>query len=227
MKEGFETGHIRSYIVRQGRATAGQRSALDKYGELFCLDPSQSYDWDKLFTNPGPIIVEIGFGNGESLAAMAAASPQVNYLGIEIHRPGVGHLLMLLQQQGLTNVRIFQHDAVEIFEQVVPDGALTGIHLFFPDPWQKRRHHKRRLIRPELMQLMVGKLRVGGYIHTATDWAPYAQQMLKVLSEQRCLHNLSPTGRYHPRPESRPVTKFERRGLRLGHGVWDLIFEKR
>ena len=157
---------------------------------------------------------------------MAAANPDLNYLGIEVHRPGVGHLLMLLEQHGINNVRIYHHDAIEILEQKIPDHGLAGVHLFFPDPWQKRRHHKRRIVRPAFVDLLNKKLQVGGYFHTATDWENYAKHMLGVLAEGQGLRNTSADNRFSPRPHYRPLTKFENRGLGLGHGVWDLIFRK-
>jgi tRNA (guanine-N7-)-methyltransferase len=157
---------------------------------------------------------------------MAADNPDIDYIGIEVHRAGVGHLMMLLEQQGLTNVKIYCHDAVEIFEQKIPDSTLTGVHLFFPDPWHKKKHHKRRIVRTSFVELLVKKLKVGGYFHAATDWQNYAEAILEQLSANAGLHNTSLTGDYCERPDYRPLTKFEQRGLRLGHGVWDLIFRK-
>jgi len=217
---------IRSFIRRQGRATAGQKLALESLWDKYCLSPQQDYDFAQAFGRQAPLIVEIGFGNGSSLADMAEANPQLNYLGIEVHRPGVGHLMMLLDQRGIDNVRIYHHDAIEILEQKIPDHSLTGVHLFFPDPWQKRRHHKRRIVRPSFVELLNKKLLVGGYFHAATDWEHYAKDMLGILSVGVGLKNSSPCNDYSPRPEYRPLTKFENRGLNLGHGVWDLIFSK-
>ena len=157
---------------------------------------------------------------------MAEANPDLNYIGIEVHRPGVGHLMMLLEQRNINNVRIYHHDAIEILEQKIPDNSLAGVHLFFPDPWQKRRHHKRRIVRPSFVELLHKKLANNGYFHAATDWAHYAKDMLGILTEAKLLQNSSPSGDYCPRPEYRPLTKFENRGLNLGHGVWDLIFRK-
>ena len=173
-----------------------------------------------------PLIVEIGFGNGDSLAKMAAANPDNDYIGIEVHRPGVGHLMMLLDQQGLTNVRIYCHDAIDIIEHKIADNSLAGVHLFFPDPWPKKKHHKRRIVRPSFVELLARKLKPGGYFHAATDWQNYAEHMLEVLSAGAGISNTSHTGDYCERPEYRPLTKFEQRGIRLGHGVWDLIFRK-
>jgi tRNA (guanine-N7-)-methyltransferase len=217
---------IPSFIRRQGRVTPGQQLALDNYWVKYCLDPKVDYDFSKVFGRDAPLVVEIGFGNGESLAKMAAANPDTNYIGIEVHRPGVGHLMMLLDKQGLNNVRIYSHDAIEIIEYKIADNSLAGLHLFFPDPWPKKKHHKRRIVRPDFVELLVRKLKAGGYFHAATDWQNYAEAMLAILSASPGLTNISPTGDYCERPEYRPLTKFEQRGIRLGHGVWDLIFRK-
>jgi len=157
---------------------------------------------------------------------MAAANPDKDYIGIEVHTPGVGHLLILLHEQGINNVRIYSHDAIEILEQKITDNSLSGVHLFFPDPWHKKKHHKRRIVRASFVDLLVKKLKPAGYFHAATDWENYAEAMLAVLSEGNVLKNTSPTQDYCPCPEYRPLTKFEQRGIRLGHGVWDLIFSK-
>ena len=217
---------IRSFIRRQGRLTQGQQHALDNLWDKYCLDPLSETDFIQVFGRNAPLVVEIGFGNGESLAEMAAANPDTDYLGIEVHRPGVGHLLMLLEQQGISNVRIYCYDAIEIIGRKIADNSLAGVHLFFPDPWPKKKHHKRRIVRPDFVELIVRKLKKGGYFHAATDWENYAQAMLAVLSESSALKNSSATNDYCERPEYRPLTKFERRGMRLGHGVWDLIFIK-
>ncbi len=217
---------IRSFVRRQGRITQAQQYALDHHWSRYGLDPQVHYDFTAIFGRDAPLIVEIGFGNGDSLATMAAANPDMDYIGIEVHRAGVGHLMMLLEQQCLTNVRIYCHDAIEVIEQQIPDHALTGVHLFFPDPWHKKKHHKRRIVRPSFAKLLVKKLKAGGYFHAATDWQHYAEAMLTVLSASEELHNTSQTHDYCERPDYRPLTKFEQRGLRLGHGVWDLIFRK-
>ncbi|MGR8930079.1 MAG: tRNA (guanosine(46)-N7)-methyltransferase TrmB [Gammaproteobacteria bacterium] len=222
----IDPSRIRSFIRRQGRATVGQKLALETHWEKYCLPPEQPFDAFHLFGRNAPLIIEIGFGNGASLADMAEANPGLNYLGIEVHRPGVGHLMMLLEQRGITNVRIYHHDAIEILEQKIPDHSVTGVHLFFPDPWHKRRHHKRRIVRPSFVELLHKKLTGGGYFHAATDWHNYATDMLNTLSAASRLKNASPTGDFCPRPDYRPLTKFENRGLKLGHGVWDLIFTK-
>ncbi len=217
---------IRSFILRQGRPTAGQALILETRWDDYCLDPEKSYDYAQVFGRDAPLIVEIGFGNGSSLADMAEANPDLNYLGIEVHRPGVGHLMLLLEKKGLGNVRIYHHDAIEILEQKIPDNSLAGMHLFFPDPWHKRKHHKRRIVRLGFTVLLQKKLKQGGYFHAATDWEHYAKEMLRTLSAASGLKNDSMDNSYCPRPGYRPLTRFERRGLRLGHGVWDLIFKK-
>ena len=222
----IDPARIRSFIRRQGRATVGQRQALENHWDKYCLSPEQDLNLVQAFGREAPLIIEIGFGNGASLADMAEANPGLNYLGIEVHRPGVGHLMMLLEERGITNVRIYHHDAIEILEQKIPDRSVSGVHLFFPDPWHKRRHHKRRIVRLSFLGLLTKKLVNGGYFHAATDWHDYAKDMLAILSANAGFKNASPTDDYSPRPDYRPLTKFENRGLKLGHGVWDLIFTK-
>ncbi|MCK5905483.1 MAG: tRNA (guanosine(46)-N7)-methyltransferase TrmB, partial [Gammaproteobacteria bacterium] len=173
---------IKSYILRQGRATVGQQNAIDNVWDDYCLDPSKIYDYAQIFGRDAPLIMEIGFGNGSSLAEMARNNPDLNYLGIEVHRPGVARLLMLLEEQGIKNVRIYHHDAIQILETKFLDHFLAGVHLFFPDPWQKRRHHKRRIVRPSFVQILNKKLKKGGYFHAATDWEHYAKDMVSTLS---------------------------------------------
>ncbi|MGR9043758.1 MAG: tRNA (guanosine(46)-N7)-methyltransferase TrmB [Gammaproteobacteria bacterium] len=226
LSESVTPRKIRSFIRRQGRLTVGQQQALERNWDNYCLDPLINYDLTEVFGRQAPTVVEIGFGNGESLAEMAAAHPELNYIGIEVHRPGVGHLLLQLERCGLNNVRIYCHDAIEILERCVADNSLAGVHLFFPDPWPKKRHHKRRIVRPDFVALLIRKLEHGGYFHAATDWEHYAGHMLEVLSAANGLVNASNSGDYCERPGYRPTTKFENRGLKLGHGVWDLIFTK-
>lgn len=221
-----EIRKIRSFIRRQGRITAGQQQALDEHWDKYCLAPDADCRFGDIFGREAPVIVEIGFGNGISLAEMAAANPQNDYIGIEVHKPGVGHLIMQLEKRQLSNVRIYYHDAIEILERCIPGNSLDGVHLFFPDPWPKKRHHKRRIVKPEFIELVTAKLKPGGYFHCATDWRNYAEQMLRVLANAKGLHNTDAEGGYSERPAYRPLTKFENRGLRLGHGVWDLIFLK-
>lgn len=218
---------IRSFVRRQGRITAAQQHALQEYEAHYCLDPAQQYDYAQVFGRQAPLIVEIGFGNGESLAAMAAANPDCDYIGIEVHRPGVGQLLLRLEQQQLRNVRVYCHDAVEILDRHVADNSLTAVHLFFPDPWPKKKHHKRRIVQAAFIGLVARKLIDGGYFHAATDWEDYVYAMRTVLDAEPQLRNAEEGGEgFSPRPDYRPLTKFEKRGMRLGHGVWDLIYRK-
>lgn len=221
---------IRSYVRREGRITPSQDRALKElwphYGIAYRAQP---LDLDGAFGRgcPGERVLEIGFGNGELLARLAAQNPDNDYLGIEVHRPGVGHLLLTIEQQTLTNVRIICHDAVEVLAHQLQDASLDQILLFFPDPWPKKRHHKRRIVQPAFVALLASRLRPGGHLHLATDWENYAEQMLSVMQQSRDFRNLSPEGGFSERPSSRPVTKFERRGRRLGHGVWDLLYRRR
>ena len=219
---------IRSFVMRTGRMTAGQARALEelwpKYGVEFSPQPLAL---DAVFGRVAPCTLEIGFGNGEHLAALATAHPERDYLGIEVHRPGVGHLLLLAQTNNLTNVRASSHDAVEVLRDQIAPGALDEVLVLFPDPWHKKRHHKRRLIQPPFVELIGSRLRPGGVLRLATDWQEYALQMLEVLGAAKHLFaNLSPTGDWMPRPDERAPTRFEKRGARLGHGVWDLAFER-
>ncbi len=217
---------IRSFIRRQGRITQGQQLALDNHSDRYCLDPDADYDFSQVFGRVAPLIVEIGFGTGDSLVKMAEDNPDNDYIGIEVHKPGVGHLMLLLDQQNLSNVRIYCHDAMDIIEHKIADNSLAGVHLFFPDPWPKQKHHKRRIVRPSFVELLAKKLQPDGYFHAATDWKNYAEHMLKILSAGVGISNASQTGGYCERPEYRPLTRFEQRGMRLGHGVWDLVFRK-
>ncbi|ESS73446.1 tRNA (guanine-N(7)-)-methyltransferase TrmB [Methyloglobulus morosus KoM1] len=226
MPEQLPTRKIRSFIRRQGRITQGQEFALEHHWDKYCLTPDNPLDTIQVFGRLAPLCVEIGFGNGDCLAQLAAANPDKDYLGIEVHRPGVGHLLMRLEEQGLHNVRVYCHDAIEILTNNVADNSLAAVHLFFPDPWHKRKHHKRRIVQSSFVELLALKLQSGGYFHAATDWEHYAKAMLEVLSADNRLTNASLTDTYCERPAYRPLTKFEQRGLRLGHGVWDLIFIK-
>lgn len=218
---------IRSFILRQGRLTQGQQFALDNFWDKYCLDPSKPMDKRQVFGRDAPLTVEIGFGNGECLAKLAAENPDKDYIGIEVHRPGVGHLIIQLEQQGLQNVRIYCHDAIEILTNNLADRSLSAVYLFFADPWPKKRHQKRRIVQTSFVDLLAKKLESGGYFHAATDWENYAESMLEVLSADDRFSNTSSTNTYCERPTYRPLTKFEQRGLRLGHGVWDLIFIKK
>lgn len=216
---------IRSFVLRQGHLSKAQARAINELMPVYGI-PYQAHplDYPQVFVNAAPTIVEIGFGMGTATAQIAAQNPQNNYIGVEVHTPGVGSLLNLIEEQQLTNVRIIQHDAVEVFKHTFAPDSLDGVHVFFPDPWHKARHHKRRLIKPDFVALLVSRLKEGGYLHIATDWENYAEQILSVLSANPQLKNTAEN--YAPRPAYRPLTKFEQRGLNLGHGVWDVIFTK-
>jgi tRNA (guanine-N7-)-methyltransferase len=214
---------IRSFVLRTGRLGTGQQKALEELGPRFVLPyRSEALDLSAAFGREARHVLEIGFGMGQATAEIARNHPETDYLGVEVHTPGVGALLKLVGEQGLSNLRIVQHDAVEVLRHMIPQAGLDGIHIFFPDPWHKKRHHKRRLIQPAFAELLASRLKPGGYLHLATDWQDYAEQMLAVLAANPHLRN-SAEG-FAPRPEHRPLTKFEQRGLRLGHGVWDLVF---
>lgn len=218
---------VRSFVRRQGRITASQERALGALWPRFGVEADgRPLDLEALFGRRAPRVLEIGFGNGDTLAAMAAARPEIDFLGIEVHRPGVGRLLHHVETLGLTNLRVMCADAVIVLEQQIPDAGLDAVHLYFPDPWHKTRHHKRRLVQPEFVEKVRRKLRIGGRFHLATDWEAYARHMLKVLSAAPGFRNLSEQGDYVPRPDYRPLTRFEQRGQRLGHGVRDLMFER-
>lgn len=216
---------IRSYVLRQGRTSPAQTRAVEtllpRFGVAYQPEP---VDLSALFGRVAPTVLEIGFGMGETTARIAQALPGTDFLGIEVHTPGVGALLRRIDESALTNVRIVQHDAVEVVRNMIAAGSLDGIHLFFPDPWPKKRHHKRRLIQAQFVAMLASRLRSGGYVHLATDWEAYAQQMLAVLAAEPLLRNTA--AGFAPRPEVRPLTKFEQRGLNLGHGVWDLVFRR-
>jgi tRNA (guanine-N7-)-methyltransferase len=222
----FSSRSIRSFVLRQGRMSVAQQrhmeETLPKIGIPYRVAP---LDRAASNSHPAPRILEIGFGMGEGLAQIAAAHPENDYLGVEVHTPGVGALLKQVGERGLTNVRVIQHDAVEVLTHMLAPASLAGIHIFFPDPWHKKRHHKRRIIQPDFVALVASRLAPGGYLHCATDWAEYAEWMLEVLRGEPLLQNSADN--YAPRPDYRPLTKFEQRGLRLGHGVWDLVFRRR
>jgi tRNA (guanine-N7-)-methyltransferase len=217
---------IRSFVLRQGRVSNAQRQALEtlmpEYGVSFGTDV---LDFARIFGRSAPTFLEIGFGMGETTAAIAREHPQNDYLAVEVHTPGVGSLLKQIKELGLTNIRVLQRDVVELLQQALPPESLAGVHIFFPDPWPKARHHKRRLIQPAFVDLLCRHLKPGGYIHAATDWQDYARQILAVFADQSQLVNTAVD--YAPRPAYRPLTKFEQRGLRLGHGVWDVVFRKK
>lgn len=220
-------GHIRSYVLRQGRLSSAQARAIAQ-GRSHIIDYApQRLDAASAFGRHAPLIIEIGFGMGHTTADIAAFRPHDDFIGIEVHTPGVGALLKLLQTRALTNVRVIQHDAVDVITNMIADNSLAGVHVFFPDPWHKKRHHKRRLIGPPFVKLLTDKLAPDGYIHLATDWEDYAIQMLDVLRLESRLSNTSKTvDGFAQRPTYRSESNFERRGLRLGHGVWDIVFAK-
>jgi tRNA (guanine-N7-)-methyltransferase len=237
---------IRSFVLRTGRTTVGQAKALDDLGPQYILpyqpntiDLGAAYVHSTGTTgtlgtqNPPKIIFEIGFGMGEATAHIAKLMPQALYIGCEVHPPGVGALLKRIGEEGIGNIRIIQHDAVEVLKHMIAPASLHGVHIFFPDPWHKKRHNKRRLIQPPLIALLASRIKSGGYIHCATDWQHYAEQILQVLGDEPTLVNTAPanlaTGAdgYAPKPDYRPLTKFENRGIKLGHGVWDVVFSKR
>jgi tRNA (guanine-N7-)-methyltransferase len=222
--EQLKNRPIRSFVLRQGRLTPAQQRAIDDampvYGVTY---ESKILDLDTLFgRSDSAKIVEIGFGMGETTAKIAQSQPERDFLGLEVHTPGVGSLLKQVQVLQLSNVRVIQHDAVEVLNHMIADASLDGVHIFFPDPWHKKRHHKRRLIQAGFVALLCGKLKPGGYLHVATDWQEYAEWVLEVLNAETALTNTAQD--YAPKPQYRPLTKFEQRGLKLGHGVWDLVF---
>jgi len=217
---------IRSFVLRQGRLTRGQEQALRELWPVYGIERSDAVlNLQDLFANDAPVTLEIGFGDGMSLAEMAKASPHINFIGIEVHQPGVGRLLHLIQEYELDNIRVMDDDAVEILKQRIPPGSLERVQLFFPDPWHKKRHNKRRIVQADFVSLVASRLRPGGVFHLATDWEPYAEHMAGVMESHKEFVSLSGAP-FSVKPESRPTTKFERRGLRLGHGVWDLLYEK-
>ncbi len=217
---------IRSFVTRAGRLSTAQAKAIETLSPQFCIPYEKAlFDFNQAFGRTAPTVLEIGFGMGDTTAKIAAGMPEKNFVGVEVHTPGVGALLKLIGEQALTNLRIIQHDAVEVVTHMIAPDSLAGVHVFFPDPWHKARHNKRRLIQAPFVQLLTSRLMPGGYLHCATDWQEYAEQMLQVLSDEPMLKNTADG--YAPRPAYRPVTKFENRGLRLGHGVWDVVFIKR
>ena len=223
---------IRSFVLRTGRTTVAQAKAFADVGPQFLLPYSPALaDFAVVFNRTAPTILEIGFGMGEATAHIAALMPEKNFLCCEVHTPGVGALLKRIEEQALSNVRIIQHDAVEVIDHMLAPGSLDGVHIFFPDPWHKKRHNKRRLIQAPLIAKLAARLKPGAYLHCATDWQPYAEQILEVLSAEPLLRNRAVATNpelmgYAPKPFYRPLTKFENRGIKLGHGVWDVVFER-
>ncbi|MDP3704997.1 MAG: tRNA (guanosine(46)-N7)-methyltransferase TrmB [Legionellaceae bacterium] len=217
---------IKSFVLRAGRVSPRQQQGIDQWLSDYVL-PLSNEPWDlaAAFGREADTVVEIGFGMGASLLTMAMQEPEVNFIGIEVHRSGIGSLAADLHDHGIHNVKIAPYDAVEVFKQSISGSVLAGVQIFFPDPWPKKRHHKRRLIQADFIRLLVSKIKKGGFIHCATDWQEYARHMQAVLSAEPALCNLQPDGQFIPRPDTRPLTKFEQRGERLGHGVWDLKFK--
>jgi len=227
-EDGHPHRRLRSFVRRAGRTTAGQSKAVETLGPEFLLPFREApLDVDAAFGRHAPTVLEIGFGMGEATAHIARVRPEDNFLCCEVHEPGVGALLKRIGEQELRNIRICAHDAVEVLQHMVAPNSLAGIHIFFPDPWHKKRHHKRRLIQPPFVRQLAEHLALGGYLHCATDWQPYAEQMLEVLRAETLLVNTSDSAEgWAPKPDYRPLTKYENRGLKLGHGVWDLVFRR-
>ena len=227
LQENKYLRRIRSFVLREGRLTKGQQRSLDLFWPTMGLEyQATPYDMKAVFGREAELVLEIGFGMGKSLVQMAKAAPDKDFIGIEVHKPGVGACLGEAETEGVKNLRLFEHDAIEILNDSIADNSLSTVQLFFPDPWHKKRHHKRRIVQAEFAQLLRRKLKVGGVFHMATDWENYAEHMLEVMTAAEGYSNLSETNDYVPRPEHRPLTKFENRGVNLGHGVWDLMFRK-
>ena len=226
LQASFPHRTIRSFVLRTGRTTAGQAKAFETQGPQYLLPYAPGLcSFETIFNRAALTVLEIGFGMGEATAQIAAGRPAANFLCCEVHTPGVGALLKRIEEQNLTNIRILQHDAVEVIDHMLAPSSLDGIHIFFPDPWHKKKHNKRRLIQAPLIAKLAARLKPGGYLHCATDWQPYAEQILEVLAAEPTLQNTSPDG-YAPKPDYRPLTKFENRGIKLGHGVWDVVFKR-
>lgn len=220
---------VRSYVIRGGRLTSGQARALEELWPRYGIEPEAGHaplDFQALFGRKAPVIVEIGFGNGEATWRTAEAHPEQDFIGVEVHRPGIGRLLLALAHHGLDNVRIACMDAVEFIRDWTAPASLDGVRIYFPDPWPKKRHHKRRLVQPPFVAALASRMAPGAILHIATDWAPYAEYMSEVLAAGDAFCNLSQSGDYSPRPEWRPETRYERRGRNLGHRVYDLVYER-
>ena len=218
---------IRSFVLRAGRMTPSQKDAYETLWPQFGISIKQGrQDIAALFERSAQTVLEIGFGMGDSLVEMAYKAPETNFIGVEVHRPGVGRLLRLASEQKLSNIRVYAEDAIEVLKCGIPDASLDRLQLFFPDPWHKKKHHKRRIVQPEFMRLVTAKVKAGGVFHASTDWANYAEHMMQVLSETPGWENLAGGGQFSPKPDYRPSTKFEARGERLGHAVWDLLFKR-
>jgi len=227
--ESLEKQHrpIRSFVLRQGRLTPSQEKALDNHWQAYGIDFSENMlDFNSIFGNKAPITLEIGFGNGESLLEQAIGHPERNFLGIEVHTPGVGHLIHEAQRAGINNLRIIRHDAIEVLDKQIPENTLDRVQLFFPDPWHKKRHNKRRILKSNFVETIRKHLHIGGHFHMATDWENYAEHMLETMNQHPGFFNTAAEANFISPQGLRPETKFERRGLKLGHGVWDMVYEK-
>jgi len=225
-QDGKIVRKIRSFVRREGRLTKGQEFAMKECWDSMGIDyQEQEIHWHSIFGNHNPVVLEIGFGMGASLVEMAKSAPEKNFVGIEVHTPGVGACLSAAKEESLSNLRVICHDAVEVFEHMIPNGSVSMLQLFFPDPWHKKRHHKRRIVQLEFVEMVRGKLIPNqGVFHMATDWENYAEHMIEVMEQAPGFNNIAKEGHYIPRPEERPLTKFEQRGHRLGHGVWDIQY---
>ncbi|MEZ5530517.1 MAG: tRNA (guanosine(46)-N7)-methyltransferase TrmB [Porticoccaceae bacterium] len=227
MKPEFKKKSIRSYVVRAGRMTEGQRAAFEKYWPQYGLSLHDGLlDATQAFGRDAPRVLEIGFGMGDSLLQMLQQEPEKDFIGIEVHPPGVGRLINNAGKLQLANLRVYLADAIDVLEDCIPENSLDRIQIYFPDPWHKKKHNKRRLVQPEFVARLRRYLKPGGVLHLATDWEPYAEHMLEVMEVAEGFDNLAGPGQFSPRPDYRPVTKFEKRGERLGHGVWDLLYSK-
>jgi len=227
-KEGKYIRKVRSFVKREGRLTKGQASALEQFWATMGLNHQDGMiDFASLFDNSNPIVLEIGFGMGKSLVEMAKNAPELNFVGVEVHRPGVGACISLAQEEGVDNLKVFEHDAIEVLADCIPDSSLTTVQLFFPDPWHKKKHHKRRIVSLEFVETIRQKLKNGGVFHMATDWENYAECMIEDMNSAPGYENLAAEDDFVPRPDSRPLTKFENRGNNLGHGVWDIQFKRK
>lgn len=226
LEDAQEYGHIRTFARRRGHLSKGQERAIEQGMPVWGIEyqADQILNFDEVFGRSAENWLEIGFGMGETTAQIALANPNVNYLGVEVYPAGVGAMLKRIEEHQIKNVRVMSHDVIDILQSMIPDESLDRVLVYFPDPWRKKRHHKRRLIRPDFLEILCPKMRPGSILHCATDWEDYAWQMLEVLEAEPALTNTS--NGFSPRPDSRPLTKFENRGLRLGHGVWDLLFKK-
>ncbi|QIZ75711.1 tRNA (guanosine(46)-N7)-methyltransferase TrmB [Ferrimonas lipolytica] len=225
--EDLRMRKIRSFVKREGRMTKGQARAMEQYWPTMGLNHVDGkMDIDAAFGRCAPVVLEIGFGMGKSLVEMAKAEPEKNFIGIEVHGPGVGACLLYAEELGVTNLKVFEHDAVEVLADCIADESLDRVQLYFPDPWHKKRHHKRRIVKEEFIAAIRSKLKTGGWFHMATDWEHYSEHMVEEMNEAPGFENTATEGNFVPRPDFRPLTKFEARGQRLGHGVWDLIYKK-